>query len=305
MRHEEEADIQAIEARRETPAGEGTGWSLRAERTARKEGQGDYLFNAVVQHNARQAILRGDIGLGRNEDLTTQDLRLSLAGAIVRIGKTNALTRPVTDSFALVSVGEAEGVGVYVNGQPSGATNRRGQVVIPDLSSYYENQVSIEDKDVPIEYLMPGVRINVSPPLRSGSCLNFPLQKYQAFTGTLALEGPDGRAPLAYAEIKLTAPAGLLTFWTGGEGEFYLDSQQAEFDLASQQGCGVSTEEAKAFLTPGTYPLSVKLEEGMFQSQLVIPSVSDSFADLGELILPIFQQTEPQGEPLPREESGK
>jgi outer membrane usher protein FimD/PapC len=170
VRRERGADIQVLEARRNTPVGEGTGWNLRGERTER-EGNQNYLLNSVVQHNARHAILRGDFSLGRSETLTTEDLRLSLAGSLVQVGDTLALTRPVTDSFALVSVGDAEGVEVYVNGQSSGRTNRRGKVVIPDLS-YYENQVSSKTRT--LDYLMPRVRLNVSPPLRSGSCINFP-----------------------------------------------------------------------------------------------------------------------------------
>jgi outer membrane usher protein FimD/PapC/outer membrane protein OmpA-like peptidoglycan-associated protein len=287
VRRERGASIQVLEARRNTPAGEGTGWNVRGER-AEREGSQTYLLNSVAQHNARYAILRGDFSLGRSETFTTEDLRLSLAGALVQIGDTVALTRPVTDCFALISIGEIEGVGVYVNGQTSGRTNRWGKVVIPDLSSYYENQVSIEDKDIPLDYLMPRVRLNVSPPLRSGSCINFPLQKYQALTGALSVEDEIGTTPLAYAELRLETQAGPVTFWTGGEGEFYLDSQQVEFDLAAHQGCEALGKESEAFLPAGVYPLTVKLEEHIFHSRITIPQVSDQFAELGEIVLPVF-----------------
>ncbi|HXV19882.1 MAG TPA: fimbria/pilus outer membrane usher protein [Desulfuromonadales bacterium] len=287
LRRERGASIQVLEARRNTPAGEGTGWNVRGERTQR-EGSQTYLLNSVAQHNARHAILRGDFSLGRSETLTTEDLRLSLAGALVQIGDTVAPTRPVTDSFALVSIGDAEGVGVYVNGQTSGRTNRRGKVVIPDLSSYYENQISIEDKDIPLDFLMPRVRLNISPPLRSGSCINFPLQKYQAFTGTLNVEDTDGRAPLAYAELSLETQAGPVTFWTGSDGEFYLDSQQVEFDLEAHQGCEALGKVPGAFLPAGVYPLTVKQGGRKFQTEMTIPPVSDQFAELGEIVLQVF-----------------
>lgn len=286
VRREEGTNIQSIEARRYIPSGEGTGWNLRGERTKTGEDQ-SFLFNSVAQHNARHAILRGDFSLNRSEMLTSENLRLSLAGALVHIGDTYAVTRPVTDSFALVSVGAADGVGVYVNGQTSGHTNRRGKVVIPDLSSYYDNQVSIEDKDIPLDYLMPRIRLNVSPPLRSGSCINFPLQKYQAFTGTLIVTGADGPVPLAYAELDLATPAGPVTFWTGEEGEFYLDSQQVEFDLTVHQGCEALKKKEVAFLPAGVYPLTIKLEGHIIPSELTIPAVVEQYAELGKIVLPV------------------
>jgi hypothetical protein len=134
---------------------------------------------------------------------------------------------------------------------------------------------------------MPRVRLNVSPPLRSGSCINFPLQKYQAFTGTLTVGDKDGHAPLAYAELNLATPAGHVTFWTGGKGEFYLDSQQVEFDLAAHQGCE-SLKKPGAFLPAGVYPLTVKREGEIFHSEITIPPVSDQFAELGEIVLPVL-----------------
>lgn len=284
-RREEETDIYSIEARRNTPVGEGTGWIVGGERSERESSEA-YRLNSFVQHNARQAILRGEYSLGRSEDITTEDLRVSVSGALVYVGDTFALTRPVTDSFGLVKVGEAEGVRVYVGNQAVGRTDAKGKAIIPSLTSYYDNQVSIEDKDIPLEYLMPRIRLDVSPPLRSGSCLNFPLHKYQAFTGTLMLEGPPDREPLAFAELTLAAPAGPLTFWTSGNGEFYFDSQQVEFDMASQQGCEILNKIPSTFLPPGTYPVKVRREDESFQAEIIIPATQETFADLGEIVWP-------------------
>ncbi len=297
LRREGSDNIQTIEARKNIPRGAGTGWNLRAERTDR-EGSRTDQFNVAAQHNARHAILRGDVSVGRSETFSSEDLRLSLSGALVQVGDTFALTRPLTDSFALVSVGDVEDVRVYVNGQTSGRTNSRGKVLIPDLSSYYDNQVSIEDKDIPIDYLMPRVRLNVSPPLRSGSCLNFPLRKYQAFTGFFNVDGQEGVAPLAYAELDLATPSGSVKFWTGGDGEFYLDSQEVAFDLADFQGCEAITDETAAFLPAGTYPLTVKLENEAFQSELTIPASDEAFAELGTLTLPVLAGSPPEQAPL-------
>jgi len=285
VRRENGENIQVVEARKTIPLGQGTGWSIRGERSGQAAGVNS-LLNASAQHNARHAVLRGDFSLGSSEDLSTEDLRLAVSGALVHIGDNFALTRPVNDSFALVSVGDAEGVGVYINGQSSGHTDHRGQLIVPELSSYYDNQISIEDQDIPLDYLMPKVRLFLSPPLRSGSCINFPLQTYQAFTGTLTLPGDGGAEPLAFAEVSLAAPEGKVNFWTGGEGEFYFDSQQAEFDLTNSQGCAALQETNGDFLPPGRYPLTVRQENLTFLSELVIPEVGDQVVDLGVILLP-------------------
>jgi len=293
LRREGSDNIQTIEARKNIPRGAGTGWNLRAER-ADREGSRTDQFNIAAQHNARHAILRGEMSAGRSETISSEDLRLSLSGALVQVGDTFALTRPVTESFALVSVGDVEDVRVYVNGQTSGRTNSRGKVLIPDLSSYYDNQISIEDKDIPIDYLMPRVRLNVSPPLRSGSCLNSPLRKYQAFTGFLNVAAQEDVAPLAYAELDLMTATGPVKFWTGGDGEFYLDSQEVAFDMADFQGCEAITDDTTAFLPAGTYPLTVKLENEAFQSELTIPASDEAFAELGTLTLPVLAGSPPE-----------
>ncbi len=302
LRREGSDNIQMVEVRKNIPSGAGSGWNVRAERADREVSRTDQ-FNIEAQHNARHAILRGDVSVGRSETINSEDLRLSISGALVQVGDTFALTRPVTDSFALVSVGEIENVGVYVNGQITGSTNSRGKVLIPDLSSYYDNQISIEDKDIPIDYLMPQVRLNVSPPLRSGSCLNFPLRKYQAFTGFLNVEEQEGVTPLAYAELDLITPTGPVKFWTGSDGEFYLDSQEVAFDMADFQGCEALTNDTTAFLPAGTFPLTVKREDEVFQSELTIPVSDEAFAELGTLTLPVLSSSPPEQAPATNQPS--
>jgi outer membrane usher protein len=276
-------DIHALEARQNTPAGYGTGWSLAAERTEGGVASTKRL-DGFVQHNAQHAIVRADAGVVDARTETTTTTRLALAGALVYVGDTFGVTRPVSDSFSLVRIGKAENVRVYVNGQDSGQTGRDGQLIVPDLSSYYENRISFEDQDLPIDTLMPQVQLNVSPPLRSGSCLNFPLQRYQAFTGKLLLPGENAARPLANAELELRTPSGPVIFWTGRDGEFYLDNQLREFDILKVQGCDVDRE-AAVFLPAGTYPVAVKHDGVSFLVELDIPTSDETYTELGTITL--------------------
>ena len=296
FRHEQNTNSQSIEARKNTPLGEGTGWSIKGEHSETHSTTSERL-DGFVQHNAQHAILRADLGVTRGEAVHSTTTRIALSGALVHVGDTFAVTRPVRDSFAMVSVGEAKGVRVYANGQTAGRTNSHGRAVLPDLSSYYENQVSIEAKDIPIEYLMPRVRLFVSPPLRSGSCLNFPLRRYQAFTGTLLRGDPDHQ-PLTNAELILTTADGQLDFWTGGNGEFYFDSQMATMTGDHYQGCNALGKAPGEFLPAGTYPVTVKLENESYQAQLTFPKNKAETVDLGTLICQrVGQAKSPGGEP--------
>jgi outer membrane protein OmpA-like peptidoglycan-associated protein len=93
----------------------------------------------------------------------------------------------------------------------------------------------------------------------------------------------------------LETPTGPVTFWTGGDGEFYLDSQQAEFDMAAHQGCDALEKGSGVFLPAGIYPLSVKQEERSFRSEIAIPDISEPFAELGEIVLPVLTTAAPAG----------
>lgn len=281
-RHEEGGDYQTLGARQNIPIGEGIGWEVQGEHST-QAGSQNYSLDSSLQRNGRFGILRGDLKLGHNQVADRQDLRLSLSGALVHIGDTFALTRPVRDSFALVSVGHAEGVRVYVNNQTAGRTNSQGHAVIPALTSFYDNQISIEDKDIPLEYLMPRVRLYVSPALRSGSCLNFPLRRYQAFTGKLIREAA-GQQPLADAELVLTTPDGPVDFWTDRDGSFYFDSQMATIDGNRYQGCEALKKGPGEFLPAGTYKATVKLENETYQAQLRFPKSTGETVDLGTMV---------------------
>lgn len=295
-RHERDRDAQSLEVRKNIPYGYGTGWSLEGERIEAGSTTSERA-NGYLQHNASHAILRGDFGHTQNDFDTDTSTRLSLSGALVQVGGRFGLTRPVRDSFTLVTVGEAEDVLVYVNGQNSGWTNRNGQLFVPDLSSYYENRVSFEDKDIPLDYLMPQVKLSVSPPLRSGSCVNFPLKRYQAFTGTLHVDEQGEKAPLRDAELILQFPAGPVTFWTDSRGEFYLDSQMDVIDILAVQGCGAAYG-SPTLLPPGTYPLTVKQNGRTFQSRLSLPESVETFTDLGAIDLTsILASTAPPRSP--------
>jgi hypothetical protein len=132
-----------------------------------------------------------------------------------------------------------EGVRVYVNGQEAGRTDARGRAVVPHLASYYDNQLSIDDGDIPIDFLVSRVRLNFAPALRSGNCVEFPLHPYRAQTGRLLQEKAGEREALAFVRGQWRFADEEYVFETDGDGYFYFDnSQEQKSPLGLDHACG-------------------------------------------------------------------
>jgi outer membrane usher protein FimD/PapC len=169
--------------------------------------------------------------------------------------------RPVQDSFALVKVGDLKGVRVYLSSQEMGRTGSSGKILIPNLGSYYENQISINDKDISMEYTITEVMKYVSPPLRSGSYIEFGATKIQSFFGTLRVKVGEEIKPLEYVEFKLLVEGKELLSPTGKGGEYYLEN-----------------------IKPGKYRGELKYLDKDYSFDIIVPKSEDVMIDLGEII---------------------
>lgn len=254
------ADTETLQVQKNAPEGQGYGYRFSAERTD----VGDAPVTVVdpfVQYNARRAILTGEYRVEMADaGGTTESARASLSGAVVWVGGTPGLTRPVNDSFGLAYVDRLEGVRVLVNNQEIGRTDREGKVFLPNLASYYENQVAVSDRDIPIEYSLPEVLKIVSPPLRSGSVIRFQATRIQAVTGRIVARLDGKEAPLEYREGIVEAGGRDIAFPTGRKGEFYLEN-----------------------LPPGAHRGRVEYNGSRCRFDLVVPASEELIVDLGEV----------------------
>lgn len=258
--HEKRGDTDAtiVQAQKNPPAGEGYGGRVSLERKDAPEGSRT-VVNPFLQWNSRYATFTGEYR--KSTGGGTDDLqRVTVSGGIVSVGNTFGATRPVTDSFGLVRVGGLKGVRVYQNGQEVGRTDSKGQALVPDLNSYYENQVSVGDKDVPIEYSLPEIIRYVSPPLRSGSLIPFEARRIQAITGFLK-ESIGGEArPIEYYEAAMKVDDREILFQTGKRGEFYLEN-----------------------VSPGSHEARIEREGKPCTFRMTIPESDEMIIDIGEV----------------------
>lgn len=270
------------------PVGEGFSYRASVKRSDVFD-QTTWTVNPDLQYNGRYGIYEGGFQGHTSEGERTGQYHFSAAGALVYVGKTFGATRPVYDSFGLVNVGVLEGVTVLLNSQVVGETDSSGKLFVPNLGSYNQNQVGIQDKDIPIDYYLSSVKRLVSPPLRSGSCISFVAKKLQPISGRLAIRIGAELEPVEFQEVALKVNGRDITFPTGSGGEFDIDlSQSNEFKKVleiEESGCSSITDNTSVMLKPGTYQASVQFEGTLRPFSLNVPDSTEPFIDLGQVVI--------------------
>jgi len=261
-RSTESEDIDMLQMQKNTPLGEGIGYLVSAERSDSDSGS-DTSLQAAMQYNTRNAVYEGEFRSGDGEE---GSYRLSASGALVYLNNVFGIIRPINDSFGLVQTGSLEGVRVYQNNQEIGSTDSAGKIFIPNLGSYYENQVSISDKDIPMDYTMPEVIKYVSPPLRSGSYINFDVTRYQAVTGRILLKTDEKIKPVEFYEVRMVVGDKEVAFPTGKEGEFYLEN-----------------------LKPGEYGAAFDYADKTCSIVIKVPMSDETIIDIGGIVCEIIR----------------
>jgi outer membrane usher protein FimD/PapC len=247
---------ERIQVTKSLPLGEGVG------------GRASFEANQVESRNFNnydlQLLYNAKYGQYGAEFISTdraETYSVSAAGGLTFVKDSLNFSRPIQDSFALAKVGDLKEVRVYLNNQEIGRTGNSGKILIPNLGSYYENQISINDKDIPMEYALSEVMKYVSPLLRSGSYIEFGTMKIQGFTGTLKVKVGQEIKPLEYIEFKLMVEGKELLSPTGKGGEFYLEN-----------------------IKSGKYRGELRYLDKDYSFDIIIPKSDEIIVDLGEII---------------------
>lgn len=252
---------EMAQAQKYVPVGEGYGFRVQADRTDGGD-EAATGINPFVQYNGRRAVLTGEYR-GRRFDRgeSRGSYELTAAGGIATVGGAVGLSRPVTDSFGVVAVDNLADVRVLVSNQEVGRTDAKGRVFVPTLGSYYENQVAIDDKDIPIDHSIDEVVKYVSPPLRSGSVIRFNVRKFQAVTGLLSVRAGAAVRPAEFLDVRVNVGGKDIAFPTGRKGEFYLEN-----------------------VPPGTYRAAFDADGKTCEFDLTVPASTEVIVDLGGIV---------------------
>lgn len=253
---------ETLQAQKNTPVGEGYGFRASLERENTSGAGATNTINPFVQYNAKYGIYTGEFKVQYSDKgKISENYQFSASGGIGFVGNTIGFTRPINDSFGLVKVNELAGIRVYQNNEEIGRTDSSGKVFVPNLGSYYENQVSINDKDIPIDYSLPEVIKYVSPPLRSGSFIKFEATKFQAITGMLKIKINGEVKPVEFYEVRMVVDGKEITFPTGKGGEMYIEN-----------------------IKPGKYKASFDYMGKICLFDIIIPKTDEMIIDLGGIV---------------------
>jgi outer membrane usher protein len=235
------------------PTGIGSGYRFSANRekdTGKMDGNGSY------QYKGAHGIYSADVWHSGGNNRYT----FSGSGGIAFINQSIYMSRPIYDSYALVKVGSIENVRVSNSSQEIGLTDKNGEVLVPNLISNYDNSLSIDDKDIPVNYDISEVKKTVSTPYRGAGIVSFDMAKLQGFGGLFAVTEKGVKKPAEYWGIEIKQQERTVTAVVGKAGEFYLEN-----------------------LTPGRFPARLFLADKECRFDINIPASVEIMIDMGEV----------------------
>ena len=175
-----------------TPRGPGLAYRFQGGRTEDSLAGSDVSTDNLVQYQGDYGV--SGVGFRRVQGQDSVDLRM--AGSVAFIDRGVYFSRPIQDSFALVKVGSLKNVDVSYSNLSEGRTNAKGELLVPDLIAYYENQLSIKDTDVAVNYNLTDVRKLVTPWFRGGTVAGSMLRKSKDSWDMCLSEKRGNRSPL-------------------------------------------------------------------------------------------------------------
>lgn len=266
------ANNQTVSYEKATPVGEGFGFSIGPGRVELPGGTAA-LANAYGQYNGRYATLLGRYQSSSNDKVTRGLAEVTVASGIGYVQDRFFVSRPLTDSFAVVKVGDVPNVPVLANSRFQGTTDEHGEVVVSPMISFYDNYLNFEQHAVPLDHIFKSSQQVISPAFRSGSYIKFDVKKNRAVLGRLEREVEGKRVPIEFRELKVTragidirawealyGPDYFIQSFTAKGGEFYIEQ-----------------------LEPGVWRLQVEADATCVAT-IRVPETEEALTELGSVL---------------------
>jgi outer membrane usher protein len=186
------------------PVGIGHGWRASASTN------GDYDAWWLQRFNGAELEVRAASYSGSEGESATVRGGATLLGGMLRA------SRRIDSSFAVVDVAGVADVPVYVENHLVARTDARGRAMLPNLSSYDINRISIQPQDLPLNTTIDSRQMEIRPAYRSGVLAKFPVARTSP--GTFNLFREDGQPVPAGSTVRFNGG----TFKVAMEGFTYL-----------------------------------------------------------------------------------
>ncbi len=252
LRSEEDGMSGYAQLQKGMPAGTGFGYRLRARAGDVQATEGGVSYqNGVGTYGLEAQHVNGAI-----------QTRASISGGLAVMEAGMFASRRIDSSFAIARVGRESNVRIYRDNQLIARTNDDGYAILPGLRAYEENQISIEQADLPLDVSVGTLREKAVPAFRSGMLLTFPVERARGALLTVILEGGD---PLP-AGALVTVTGQPEAFPTGIRGEVYISQLADQNRLRATWPAGAC--EFDVAYTPSDDPLP---QMGPYECRAVAP----------------------------------
>lgn len=181
--------------------------------------------------------------------------RATATGGLGFINGYTFASRPITESFGLVQVGDIEGVRVYHEGNPIGRTDGDGKIVINRMTPYVANRITIEERDLPMDVSIRSREQRAAPQFRSGTLIDYDARR--RISVSVEVLGPDGRPLPTGTEVALVDSD--VRFIVGDNGQMFVPDMPSFARFVARRRGGECAFEVRltapteAFSTLGPY----------------------------------------------------
>lgn len=162
-----DSDQMLVQLRRNLPVGPGYGYRVQAGMLDRKR-----LDAGVSAQNDIGTML---LDVSHTDGHT--GIRAGASGGLAWMDGTLHLSRDMDQSFAVVSVGDFEGVKIYADNQHVATTDQDGRALVPRLRPYEKNPLRIDVEDLPLDARIEQVEYQAVPYFRSGLLVDFEVSR--------------------------------------------------------------------------------------------------------------------------------
>jgi outer membrane usher protein len=248
-----------VQAGKQLPAGEGFGYRIGASMNSGSGAPSERSSFVAGDWNLRPVsvgmYMQTPLGGGGGTYLLGQ-----MSGALVALDGYWGMTRQVSDGFALVKLGVPQpDVEILLNNQPQGRTDDKGRLFLPQVGSFGRQDITINDKELGMEYTMTERRRTIAPSYRSGTIVDFGVQRVSAVAGTAWQLLAGERKPIPARSWTLSGGARTLNIETGSAGDFYLENAG-----------------------PGVYTGTLRIQDRAYACRLTVPEFSEPVHELKE-----------------------
>lgn len=215
----------SLQLQKNLPSGPGYGYQVNVDQNSGRH------LNAIGSAQNDYARLNGAFSQGDGGNA----YRIGATGAVAVLDGQVFATRQIDDSFAVVKVGDYAGVNVLRDNQPVTQTGNSGYAFVTGLRGYDKNRISVDQADLPFDAEIDRLDINVTPAMRSGVAIKFPVRRMRSATARLVDESGVPVAPgtrmTIVEEDKRSA--------VGFDGKIFVSSTGAQVRLLVQDAGGV------------------------------------------------------------------